>query len=219
MFTGLIQDVGVVRRLDRRGELVLLTVETRLAASGFAQGESVAVDGVCLTVISSDPRVFQAEISPETLERTALGTAGPGRQVNLERALRLTDRLGGHLVTGHIDGTGTIERRRLDSRCLELEIRVPVEMGRYLVEKGSVAVDGVSLTVNRCGRDWFGLNLIPHTIQETTLSSKAKGAIVNVECDILGKYVEKFLQGRLAGPLSPGGGVTEDLLRTHGFTS
>lgn len=220
MFTGLIQDVGLIRRLDKCGEMSRLTIQSGLAADGFQMGESVAVDGVCLTVVALGRDSFQVEVSPETLERTTLGEAEPGRPVNLERALKLSDRLGGHLVTGHVDCIGVLRRRQSGTGYLELEIRVAAGMGRYLVEKGSVAVDGISLTVNRCGPDWFGLTLIPHTIQRTTLALKGVGARVNIECDILGKYVERLL-GSGSGPLKRevSEGVTEDLLRKHGFLS
>lgn len=218
MFTGLVQDVGLVRRLDSSGELVRLTIQSALAAEGFQIGESVAVDGVCLTVVSFGTSSFQVEVSPETLERTTLGEAKPGRPVNLERALRLSDRLGGHLVTGHVDGVGVLMRLQTAPRHLDLEVRVPGQLGRYLVEKGSVAVDGISLTINRCGPDWFGLTLIPHTIARTTLAVKGVGARVNIECDILGKYVERLLgMGPGAVQRASSEGVTEDLLRRHGF--
>ncbi len=218
MFTGLIQDVGLVRRLERRGELLRLTIQSRLLEENPQLGESVAVDGVCLTVVSFGPEEFQVEVSPETLERTTLGEAEPGRPVNLERALRVSDRLGGHLVTGHVDGVGILKRRQTATRYLELEIGVPGGLGRYLVEKGSVAVDGISLTINRCGSDWFGLALIAHTISRTALAMKGVGARLNIECDILGKYVEKLLESRTRSlPQAGRGKVTEELLKEHGY--
>jgi riboflavin synthase len=217
MFTGLIQDVGRIRAVDTAHKVVRLTIQTALPVADFRIGESVAVSGVCLTVVGTHTGSFQVEASPETLDRTNLGKVRPGGRVNLERALRLSDRLGGHLVTGHIDGLGRIRRRRMDPRHLELQIQVLPSMGRYLVEKGSVAVEGVSLTVNRCGQDWFDLTLIPHTIAETTLSEKREGDLVNVECDILGKYVEKFLLGRASTGAARSGGITEDLLKERGF--
>ncbi len=217
MFTGLIQDVGLIGRVERQGGLVRLTVQTAFPMDDLRRGESVAVDGICLTVVDTQPGALRVELSPETLDRTTLGRAAVGRRVNLERAIRLSDRLGGHWVTGHIDGMGWILRRQKGTRHLELEIRVPASMGRYLVEKGSVAVEGISLTVNRCGGDWFGLTLVPHTIQETTLVEKTVGDPVNVECDILGKYVEKFLGKRLPQEETQSEGVTETFLRKHGF--
>lgn len=220
MFTGLVQDVGFIKRLERCGELLRLTIQSRLLEESPQLGESISVDGVCLTVVSFGREAFQVEVSPETLERTTLGEAEPGRPVNLERALRVSDRLGGHLVTGHVDGVGVLKRRQTANRYLELEIGLPGELGRYLVEKGSIAVDGISLTINRCGRDWFGLALIPHTISQTTLAMKGVGARVNIECDILGKYVEKLLEARARNlPQGGPGGVTEELLQKHGYLS
>lgn len=220
MFTGLVQDVGFIKSWERCGELLRFTIQSRLLEESPQLGESVSVDGVCLTVVSLGRETFQVEVSPETMERTTLGEARPGRPVNLERALRITDRLGGHLVTGHIDGVGVIKKRQTANRYLELEIGVPGELGRYLVEKGSIAVDGISLTINRCGRDWFGLALIPHTISRTALAMKGVGARVNIECDILGKYVEKFMEARGQDPhQAGGGGVTRELLQRHGYIS
>jgi riboflavin synthase len=220
VFTGLVQDVGFIKRLERCGEFLQLTIQSRLLEESPQLGESISVDGVCLTVVSFGREAFQVEVSPETLERTTLGEAEPGRPVNLERALRVSDRLGGHLVTGHVDGVGVLKRRQTANRYLELEIGVPGQLGRYLVEKGSIAVDGISLTINRCGRDWFGLALIPHTISQTTLAMKGVGARVNIECDILGKYVEKLLEARARNlPQGGSGGVTEELLQKHGYLS
>lgn len=192
-------------------------IQTRLSTEGFHTGESIAVDGVCLSVVEVGAGVFEVEMSPETMRRTTLGEAGIGRKVNLERAVRLSDRLGGHLVTGHIDGVGKVRRVERGGHHLEFEIEVPASIARYLVEKGSVAVDGVSLTVNRCAHDRFSLTLIPLTIRETTLGEKVVGDMVNVECDILGKYVEKFLLGRSGNQPSERIGVTEEYLREHGF--
>jgi riboflavin synthase len=215
VFTGLIQDVGLVRKIDRAGELVRLTIQSSLVEEGFELGESVAVDGVCLTVVSIGANWFQVEVSPESLERTTLGEMEAGMPVNLERALRLSDRLGGHLVTGHVDGVGVLRRLRKGQRHVELEVAVPSHLGRYLVEKGSIAVDGISLTINKCGQDWFGLTLIPHTIARTTLAVKGVGAKVNIECDILGKYVERLLGPRISKPSSEG--ITEEMLKRLGF--
>lgn len=216
MFTGLVQDVGLVRRIDRTGELVRLTIQSSLVADGFELGESIAVDGVCLTVVSVGANWFQVEVSPESMERTTLGDVEAGMPVNLERALRLSDRLGGHLVTGHVDGVGVLRKRQKGQKHIELEVAVPSHLGRYLVEKGSIAVDGISLTINRCGPDWFGLTLIPHTIARTTLAVKGVGAKVNIECDILGKYVERLLGPRISHKPS-GEGITEEMLRRLGF--
>jgi riboflavin synthase len=217
MFTGLIQDVGNIRNIDRTGEVVRLSIHTRLPVEEFQPGESVAVDGICLTVVDKHSEVFKVEVSPETLSRTTLEEARPGRRVNLERALRFSDRLGGHLVTGHIDGMGHIQNKLMQSRHWDLRIGIPPALHSYLVEKGSVAIDGVSLTVNRCQEASFDLTLIPYTIQETTLAQKTVGDRVNVECDILGKYVEKFLLGRFSSGESNSNKISEEYLREHGF--
>jgi riboflavin synthase len=217
VFTGLIQDVGSIYKITKAEGLYRLWIRTALNLEDFQPGESVAVNGICLTVVDSDEDRFLLEISPETLSRTALGEVRPGRRVNLELALRLSDRLGGHIVTGHIDGVGRVRRRQSGPGHLELEVGIEPRLGPYLVEKGSVAVDGISLTTNRCGADWFALTLIPHTIERTTLVEKRIGDRVNVECDILGKYVERFLRARSAGD-PKGGKITEDYLREHGFT-
>ncbi|MGQ9652524.1 MAG: riboflavin synthase, partial [Thermodesulfobacteriota bacterium] len=149
MFTGLIQDVGVIRRVNRQRDIARLWIQTGLSTEGFRRGESIAVDGVCLSVVEAGSGGFEVELSPETMGRTTLGEARIGRRVNLERALRPSDRLGGHLVTGHIDGIGKIQRRDKGIHHLEFWIQIPPSIGRYIVEKGSVAVDGVSLTVAR----------------------------------------------------------------------
>lgn len=219
LFTGLIQDVGRIRKVERVGGMIRLTLQTHLSLEDFVLGESIAVDGVCLTVVELGDDSFQVEVSPETLERTTLKMGRPGALVNLERALRPFDRLGGHILTGHIDAVGTIGKREEGLRYLRLEVAVPKAVGRYMVEKGSVAVDGVSLTVNRCGEDWFDLLIIPHTLARTTLGGKGVGGKVNVECDILAKYVARCLEISPSGPpkTQEEGGVTEALLRKHGF--
>lgn len=217
MFTGLVQDVGFVQEIKRSGELIRLTIRTTLPVGEFLVGESIAVDGICLTVVGLGSESFQIEVSPETLERTTLAAATPASPVNLERALQLSDRLGGHLMTGHIDGIGHIQRRGEASRHLDMDFGVPSSMSRYLVEKGSVGVDGISLTVNRYGEGWFGVTLIPHTIQQTTLRKKRVGDRVNIECDILGKYVERVLEARDKVKSKPSNEITEAYLREHGF--
>ncbi len=193
MFTGLVQDMGTVTGISRQGELVRLSIRPSTLMEDLKVGESVAVDGVCLTVVKLTEWGFDVEVSVETLRRTTLGELSPSRKVNLERALRPMDRMGGHIVSGHVDAVGVIERKATRNRYMEFRIGAEESLDRYIVEKGSVAVDGVSLTVNSCGRGWFELMLIPHTIAHTTLSQKGDGDKVNVECDILGKYVEKLL--------------------------
>jgi riboflavin synthase len=193
VFTGLIEDVGEVTGAAGRSDRLVLTVRPRrLDAAALALGESVAIDGVCLTVTERGARGFEVLAGAETLERTTLGRLRPGARVNLERSLRVGDRLGGHFVQGHVDGVGKLVARRDRGANLELELRVPVELARYLVEKGSVAIDGISLTVNRVTGPVISVALIPHTAQETTLADRRVGDPVNLEVDMLAKYIEKL---------------------------
>jgi riboflavin synthase len=210
MFTGLILDVGTVEGVEPEGGAVHLRLRTRLGGE-LSEGDSLAVNGVCLTIVSPGDDVVVATAIPETLSRTNLGQLRRGSRVNLEPALRVGDRMGGHMVQGHVDGQGklvTVERRGLS---LEVSMEARPEILRYVVEKGSIAVDGVSLTVARVGGTTFTVALIPHTLGATTLEDRRVGDVVNLEVDILAKYIERLL-GRGAG-----GGVTEELLRRHGF--
>ncbi|RMF90974.1 MAG: riboflavin synthase, partial [Nitrospinota bacterium] len=176
-------------------------------------GESIAVNGVCLTVVDCATASFQVEVSPETLRRTNLGALRVGDGVNLERALRLGDRLGGHYVTGHIDGTGTVTHKVAEGNALNYTIRTGSEILRYIVAKGSIAVDGISLTVVSVGEASFSVTIIPHTARMTTLGKKGPGDTVNIECDLLGKYVEKFLRnGRREAE-----GISRSFLAEHGY--
>jgi riboflavin synthase len=209
MFTGIIQGLGTVRRMTRKGQDAVMGVETAIPLNDLKQGDSVAVNGVCLTITSISGQTFSADVSAETLARTNLQFLKAGERVNLEKALRLTDFLGGHIVLGHIDGPGKIVERTPKSGSIVLGVTVEEGLGRYIVEKGSIAVDGISLTVNRYAKDRFYVNIIPHTIENTTLSFKKAGDPVNIETDILGKYVEKLLQH--------GGRIDMDFLRQHGF--
>jgi riboflavin synthase len=182
----------------------------------LALGESVAVDGACLTVVSSEGDAFDVEASAETLARTTLGERRPGDALHLERALRLGDRLGGHIVTGHVDGTGRVRDRKPLGESLRLGFTAPPEVARYLVAKGSVAIDGVSLTVNGVDADGFDVVLIPHTLGVVHLGHKQPGDRVNLEADLLGKYVERLLSFKNAGN-GPSGGIDLDLLARNGF--
>ncbi|QJA06113.1 riboflavin synthase [Thermosulfurimonas marina] len=193
MFTGLVEGLGRVEDLRREGEGALLLIAPPFPAEELSLGESVAVNGACLTVTRIHSGAFEVMVSPETLSRTTLGDLHRGDPVNLERALRLSDRLGGHLVTGHVDGVGRVLERRETGEFLFLRLEAPEEVARYLVEKGSVAVDGVSLTVNRVSGRTFELAIIPHTARLTTLGLRRPGDRVNLEADLIAKYVEKFL--------------------------
>jgi len=200
MFTGLIEDIGTIERLDRRSDSAVLTVApTSLPIAELTLGESVAVDGVCLTVTGlASPGArpgFTVLAGAESLRRTSLGDLRIKSRVNLERALRVGDRLGGHMVSGHDDAVGDIVSRRDLGANIDISIRAPASVLRYVIEKGSIAVDGISLTVNRVTDDALAVALIPHTVDMTTLAHKPVGARVNLEVDLIGKYVEKLLGG------------------------
>jgi riboflavin synthase len=191
MFTGLVQGTGVVRAIEPRPDGVRLRVETALGRE-LSPGDSVAVGGVCLTAIEADRGSFAADVVAETLRRSALGALRPGARVNLELPLRAGDRLGGHLVQGHVDGVGTVDAAREEGLGRVLRIAAPAELRRYVVEKGSIAVDGVSLTVAEVDDEAFEVALIPETLERTTLGAVAPGDAVNLEVDVLAKYVEKL---------------------------
>ncbi len=193
MFTGLVESLGTVREIVFEGAGCRLVVAAEIAAE-LTLGESVAINGACLTVVAVDAETCLFQLSPETLQRTILGTLLPGDRVNLERALRLSDRLGGHLVQGHIDGMGHVAERSEQGEWVTVWFRCPLELAAQMVPKGSVAVDGVSLTVVEVGADRFSVALIPHTLEHTTLGFKGPGAAVNLETDLLAKYVWKYLQ-------------------------
>jgi riboflavin synthase len=214
MFTGLIEDVGKVEKLERRGSSARLAITTALPAAGFLIGDSVAVNGACLTVTAIAGTLLSFDVSPETLDRSGLGRLTSGDLVNLERAMRLSDRLGGHIVTGHIDCVATVAERREESGNILFSFRTPSENLRYIIEKGSVAIDGISLTVNSVSPDGFSVNIIPHTAAMTTLRFKKPGSSVNIETDIIGKYVERLLAGAGA---RQSGGITMKKLMENGF--
>jgi riboflavin synthase len=195
MFTGLIADLGTVSALDRNGAGALLRIRSRLAA-GLREGDSIAVNGVCLTATEVSEDSFAAEAMIETLERSSLGQLGSGAAVNLELPLRAGDRLGGHVVQGHVDGTGTVRAIRSEGFARVLEIEPERGLDRYLVLKGSVALDGVSLTVSALGEGRFAVSLIPETLQRTNLGRISEGSLVNIEVDILAKHVERLLEAR-----------------------
>ena len=192
------------------GQTIL--VQTDLPTDEIKQGESIAVDGVCLTVVSTQ-KFLAFDISPETLKRSTFKTKKTGNKVNLERALKLSDRLGGHIVTGHIDGTGYIKTIKRKGDFTEIGFTAPKNILKYIVGKGSVAIDGISLTVNNLFEDGFNIMVIPHTLKETTLKLKKIGELVNIENDIIGKYVEKFS----AIQNNSGKGITEDFLEQFNF--
>jgi riboflavin synthase len=196
MFTGLIEDVGRVASLVLNKQSAVLTVETGLPLREIPLGASIAVNGACLTVVQKAKRTVSFDVSPETLERTSLATIEPGTLLNLERSLRLQDRLGGHLVTGHIDGVGIVHSVEKKGDFTFFSIRIAQRLGSLLVSKGSVSVDGISLTVNRCSAREFSVAIIPFTLQNTNLRARRVGDKVNVETDLIGKYVRHFVHQR-----------------------
>jgi riboflavin synthase len=195
VFTGLVAGRGVIGSIEGGR----LTVRTELAAE-LAPGDSIAVNGVCLTAIDPSAEGFAADVMPETLRRSSLGPLGAGDEVNLELPLRAGDRLGGHVVQGHVDGTGTVEAVRAEGLARVVRIAAPADLLRYVVEKGSIAVDGVSLTVSAVDADAFEVSLIPETLERTTFGSAAPGRTVNLEVDVLAKYLEKLNRAHPAEP-------------------
>jgi riboflavin synthase len=210
MFTGIIEDVGRVKSVEKRGAFGRITVETALSLKEVKTGDSIAVNGACLTATSLSGASFSADVSEETLNVTTLGALKPGDAVNLELALTLSKPLGGHMVTGHIDGVGVIRRKTSKGENLVIEVSAPQIVLSQVVKKGSITVDGISLTVAELLADGFTVAIIPHTIEKTNLLSRGEGSKVNLETDIIGKYVEKFLTKGTSR-------ITEDFLSEHGF--
>ncbi len=193
MFTGIIEGMGTISAIQASGKGRRVSVTADFDLSHSRIGDSIAVNGACLTAVEIGPRRFTADVSPETLDRTTFGKAKVGERVNLERALRLSDRLDGHLVSGHIDGVGTIDQKKNVGNAVIVVIRVPESLSRGMIQKGSVAVDGISLTINQCSTGSFEVSIIPHTAGLTTIGVKSAGAPVNIETDMIGKYVERLL--------------------------
>ncbi len=193
MFTGIVTDLGAVRSVEKRGDSRFL-IATGYDMEGVAIGASIACSGACLTVVDKGPDWFATDVSAETLARTTLGDWGPGTRVNLERPLRAGDELGGHIVLGHVDGVGKIAGREPVGDSVRLEIAAPDSLARFIAEKGSIAVDGIALTVNRVAGARFEVNVIPHTLACTTLGAAALGARVNLEVDVLARYVARLTQ-------------------------
>lgn len=196
MFTGIVEELGEITGIEPRGDSVTFTVRGPLVTEDAVHGASIAVNGVCLTVVDVQDGAFTADVIKETLDKSSLGVLEPGSKVNLERPVRLSDRLGGHLVQGHVDGVGTIISREPGERWDVVTVSLPADLGRYLVDKGSITVDGISLTVVEAGADRFSVALIPTTLAMTTLGHKKPGDPVNLEVDVVAKYVERMLGDR-----------------------
>ena len=215
MFTGIVEELGTIRSIQRGAHSAVLSIGASLVLSDLKIGDSVAVNGVCLTATSRDAGGFTADVMHETLNRSSLGALTVGSRVNLERAMAADGRFGGHIVSGHIDGTGTITAIRPDDNAVWYTVAASPELLRYIVEKGSITIDGISLTVARVETDRFSISAIPHTVAQTVLRDRKEGDLVNLETDIIGKYVEKLLTPAPETPAS--GGITLDFLARNGF--
>jgi len=216
MFTGIILAVGKIAVIQPKGGDYRLKIETgKLAINDADLGDSIAVNGVCLTAVELGPNYFCADVSNETLSRTSLKSAAVGAAVNLELALTPTTRLGGHIVSGHVDGLGAVISRHQDGRSYRFKFKAPNELAKYIAEKGSICINGVSLTVNEVDGAMFSVNIVPHTLKETTLGEMVAGAEVNLEVDLLARYMERLMKGEAAAKSC--GAVTEELLQHAGF--
>ena len=204
MFTGIIEGLGTIKEIQPAGQGKRITVEADFVLDQTKIGDSLAVSGACLTAVTVAGKRFEVDVSPETLAKTTFGKARIGERVNLERALRLGDRLDGHLVSGHIDGMGTVKSKKPAGNAVVVTIGVAEPLLRYMIIKGSVAVDGISLTINDCDRNGFEVSIIPHTAKLTTIGFKNIGDLVNIENDMIGKYIERFIT-KMDGDKSTGG--------------
>ena len=216
MFTGIVEELGTIENIRRGSQSAVLHIRCKDVLEGTKVGDSIAVNGVCLTVTGMDGQGYTADVMAETLERSSLGTLTKGSPVNLERALAEDARFGGHIVAGHIDGTGTIQKIWRDETAVWYQIEAKSEILRYIVKKGAVTIDGISLTVARVSEHDFCVSIIPHTQANTNLSVRQTGDIVNLETDIIGKYVEKLLQPQKAE--EPQNRLTMEFLSEHGFS-
>ena len=211
MFTGIIAAIGKIEAVQPKGGDLSLQIATQaLDLTDVALGDSIAINGVCLTVVNLASSVLSFDVSRESIERTSLGNVATASEVNLEKALAVGERLGGHFVSGHVDGLGTVMAMTESARSIQFRIEIPTGLERYVAEKGSICIDGVSLTVNNVGEQWFEVNIIPHTMQETIISSYQVGTKVNLEVDLIARYLERLLPNEDTG-------ITQDTLLKHGF--
>lgn len=217
MFTGIIEAVGTLTAITPRGEDISVTVQTgKLDMSDVKLGDSIATNGVCLTVIDFGPNYYSADLSLETLKKTGFAHYQVGSKVNLEKAMLPTTRFGGHIVSGHVDGVGEIVERNQVGRAIEFWVQMPAEISKYVAEKGSITVDGISLTVNDLRKNAFKLTIVPHTGEETTINDFHVGRKVNLEVDVLARYMERLLQGNQAQE-APQSRLTMEFLQQNGF--
>jgi riboflavin synthase len=213
MFTGIIAAIGKVESVQAQGGDLRLDIDAQsLDLSDVKLGDSIAINGVCLTVVAIKHRVLSFDVSRESIDRTSLGNVKKGSSVNLEKAMAVGDRLGGHIVSGHVDGLGKVILLEPSARSVKFRIEVPTDLERYIAEKGSICIDGTSLTVNNVGPAWFEVNIIPHTMQETIISDYQSGSVVNLEVDLIARYLERLLLGEKQHT-----GLTAAKLAEHGF--
>jgi len=217
MFTGIAEELGKIKAMDFAAKSVKITIEAKKVLVGLKIGDSISVNGTCLTVVSFTQHNFTADVMPETVKSTVLSQLKNGSVVNLEPALMLTSRLGGHMVSGHVDGLGTITGIKKDDNAILFTIDVKADIAKYIVKKGSVAVDGISLTVVDCTSHGFTVSLIPHTAEVTAFGAKKIGDFVNIETDMVGKYIERFLTYQEDTKSSPEIKITTDFLQKYGF--
>ena len=219
MFTGIIEGFGTIREIRPESQGKRMAVDADFFLEQTRLGDSICVSGACLTVVMIDNKRFTVDVSPETLAKTTFGSAKIGDRVNLERALRLSDRIDGHLVSGHIDGIGTVALKQNIGNAIIVSFKIPESISHYMIQKGSVAVDGISLTINNCGHDSFDVSIIPHTAKWTTIGLKKAGDLVNIETDMIGKYVERFVGGKRYDEKKKGAGssINMEFLAKSGF--
>ncbi|MCT8138810.1 riboflavin synthase [Anaerobacillus sp. CMMVII] len=214
MFTGIIEEVGTIEQIKQSGDAIVMTIASKKLLIDAHLGDSIAVNGVCLTVTSFDKERFTVDLMPETVRNTSLRQLSRGSKVNLERAMAAGGRFGGHFVSGHVDGVGEIFKKHRQDNAIYYEIKIPKNIRKYIIMKGSVAVDGTSLTVFGVTEDTFTISIIPHTLSETILGLKGPSDVVNIECDMIGKYIEQFIEQRQGRSNSS---LSASFLEEHGF--
>ncbi len=217
MFTGIVEEMGIIKSIRKGASSAVLEIQAQVVLEDVHIGDSIAVNGVCLTATSFTPTTFTADVMHETLNRSSLAHLRPGSRVNLERAMAANGRFGGHIVAGHVDGVGTVLQTRKDDNAIWYTIGAPPEVLRYVVEKGSITIDGISLTVAKVTDSDFSISAIPHTVAVTVLQDRAPGATVNLETDIIGKYVEKLLTPQAQPTQRPASNITRDFLSRYGY--
>ena len=217
MFTGIIEEVGTIEQMKQSGQAIVMTIQSKKLLDDVHLGDSIAVNGVCLTVTSFDKQRFTVDMMPETVKNTSLRSLSRGSRVNLERAMAAGGRFGGHFVSGHVDGIGEIVRKQREDNAVYYEIKVSAELLKYIILKGSVAIDGTSLTVFGITDETFTISIIPHTLSETIIGEKGPGDIVNIECDMVGKYIEQFIERRFTKASPQKQTLSASFLEEHGY--